>query len=324
MISDRSFASASALFDAATSIAVVGHIRPDADAIGSVCAVVLAARSLGKQANGFIGQPEALASNLSTIPGGKEVRTASELPEADLIVVVDCGSIDRTGAFADQIAKANTPVIVIDHHASNSGYGSVCLIDHEAESTTTVLRRWFKLMGISMDSNIAKALYAGLVTDTGSFRWGRPNMHDMAAELVKFGVDTRQMAADLLDFTSLDGLKMIGRALAAISLHPVGNRTMAVIYAPYADVAGLETSEVESLVDFARGVTGADIGAVFKEYRPEWFAVSLRTMADIDVSVIATRLGGGGHLRAAGYTTEGSFERCLSDLKEAVCAAEHD
>ncbi|MDU0477921.1 bifunctional oligoribonuclease/PAP phosphatase NrnA [Staphylococcus chromogenes] len=323
MQASENFGRATQLFRAAERINVIGHIRPDADAIGSVCSVILAARQLGKTAQGFIGQPEDFAANLRTIPGADSVSASTTLAEADLVVVVDCGSISRTGIFKTALAESSMPMIVVDHHDSNRGFGTVDLIDHAAESTTTVLWQWFADMGIAIDQPLAHALYAGLVTDTGSFRWGSSRMHAMAADLVQHGIDTRQIAAELIDNSTLAGMKMLGAALGRIEVQPVGGRRLAVLYARNDEIAGLDTSEVESLVDFVRGVDGADVGVVFKEYEPDWHAVSLRAIADIDVSVIAARLGGGGHLRAAGYTCAGSREENLRALKDVLLTMEN-
>lgn len=312
------FDRATELFDAATSVAAIGHIRPDADAIGSMCAVIGAARQLSKAAVGLIGQEHEFAASLRTIPGAEHITVGTTLPEAELYVVVDCGALGRAGALSDALARTTKPIIVVDHHDSNIGFGTCNLIDHAAESTTTVLWQWFGAMGLKVEPRIAHALYAGLVTDTGNFRWGRPMMHEMAADLVHRGIDTRAINAELVDCSSLAGLRMRGKALSRIEVRAMGRWRLAVLCAAYEDIAGLDTSEVESLVDFVRGVEDADLGVVFKEYQPGWFAVSLRAIADIDVSAIAAQLGGGGHLRASGYTCDGTLEENLTRLSDVL------
>ena len=163
----HSYAAAAAALAAADSVAVIGHVRPDADAIGSVCATVGALRQLGKQAVGLIGQADPFAENLLTIPGAREVELVDHLPEVDLIVTVDCGSIDRAGTLAGAIAARAEDTVVIDHHSS-TGFRPRQPAGFRREIHTTVLGRLFDMMG-SSEPPIAHA-YAGLLTDTG-FRW---------------------------------------------------------------------------------------------------------------------------------------------------------
>ncbi|NLP38421.1 MAG: bifunctional oligoribonuclease/PAP phosphatase NrnA, partial [Corynebacterium pollutisoli] len=300
----HSYAAAAAALAAADSVAVIGHVRPDADAIGSVCATVGALRQLGKQAVGLIGQADPFAENLLTIPGAREVELVDHLPEVDLIVTVDCGSIDRAGTLAGAIAARAEDTVVIDHHSSNEGFGRVNLLDFDAESTTTVLGRLFDMMDIEFEPPIAHALYAGLLTDTGSFRWGSPAMHTFAARLMDTGLDVRAIAVDLLDSGSVADLRMIGRALASVEVHAAGEHHLALIVADRALVQSGSLPAVEGLVDFVRSLDGTDLGAVFKETVPGVWHVSLRSN-EMDVSRIAVALGGGGHIPAAGYTFRG-------------------
>lgn len=308
---------AAALIEAAETVTVVGHVRSDADAIGSVSALVLALRQLGKQASGVVGQPEPFSANLLSIPGSGEIRITDELPDADLIVTVDCGSIDRTGFFAEAIAERCSQTLVIDHHASNPGFGKVNLLVREAESTTTVLHELFKVLGVKVDREIAHCIYAGLVTDTGSFRWGRAEMHALASELMLTGIDTAAIAVDLMDSTDLRDLQMIGRVLAGVATHQVGDLTIATLTASNDLISGHSEAAVESLVDFVRALRGTDVGVVFKEMSPGTWAVSLRSTV-IDVSRIAVALDGGGHVPAAGYTTYGGIGAVETELLQVL------
>ena len=309
----HSYAEAAAAVTAARSVAVVGHVRPDADAIGSICATVLALRQLGKEAVGLIGQELPFAENLLTIPGAREVQLVDHLPEADLIITVDCGSIDRTGTLAGAIAARAEDTVVIDHHSSNEGFGRVNLLEFDAESTTTVLGRLFAELGIVLDEPIAHALYAGLLTDTGSFRWGSPGMHTFAARLMEVGLDVRGIAVDLLDSGSVTDLRMIGRALADVQVHEAGTHRLALIIADHDLVKSGSLPAVEGLVDFVRSLDGTDLGAVFKESLPGVWHVSLRSN-EMDVSRVAVALGGGGHIPAAGYTAFGTSDEVLTAL----------
>lgn len=317
LVSRGGFRDAVRLIDAAESVAVVGHIRSDADAVGSVSALLLALRRLGKAAVGLVGQPVPFSANLLTIPGAGEIQVTDTLPPTDLIITVDCGSVERTGLLAGQITARAGRTLVIDHHASNPGFGAVDLVVPAAESTTTVLRDLIRELGVELDRDIAHCIYAGLVTDTGSFRWGQPRMHGLAAELMATGIDTRQIAVDLMDRTSLTDLRMVGHVLAGVDTFTAGGLTAAILVAEHDAIAGHSDSAVESLVDFVRAAEGTDIGVVLKEMAPGGWAVSLRSSV-LDVSRVAVSLGGGGHVPAAGYTTRGTVGQVRAELASAI------
>ncbi|WP_080794516.1 DHH family phosphoesterase [Corynebacterium pacaense] len=308
---------ASELVAAADTIAVVGHLRPDADAVGSICATVAAMRQLGKNARGYIGELEPMPENLRSLPGSEEVEMRESLPDTDLVIVVDCGSRERTGSFEKDIDRLRDRVIVVDHHATNPGFGAVNLIQPEAESTTTILNDWFGDLSVQLTPEIAHCLYAGLLTDTGCFRWGRPVMHDMAKQMMEYGLDIRAISADLIDNTSIENLRLVGRIISRIEMRQAGPYKLAVLVADYDTINGESRAAVESLIETVRSVQGADFGAVFKEYEPGVFTVSLRS-THLSVGSLAVHLGGGGHIPAAGYTARGTELEALDTLIDAV------
>lgn len=301
----------------AQSVSIVTHLRPDADAVGSAAALAGALRALGKDVEVFVGQDEPVPANLLTIPGAEKIRPAGEFPDGqDLIVTVDCGSLDRTGVLAGRLAARVDDLLVIDHHASNTGFGAVNLIDR-AESTTTILRDVINLLGVELDRDLAHALYAGLMTDTGSFRWGSVRMHTLAAELVGHGIDTRAIAGELVDNTTGADLQMMGRVLSGLQIRRAGTHAAGILIADVEAISGHSDSAVEKLIDFVRSLGGTDIGVVFKEQLAGQWAVSLRS-STIDVSLVASRLGGGGHVPAAGYTTSGTREVVVTEFLDVL------
>lgn len=308
------WAAAAKIIEQAQEIVVIGHIRPDADAIGSVCAAVAAFHSLGKRAVGCIGEQSPLSENLLSIPGAADIRFVSELPAADAVVLVDCATVDRAGGCAEGVEKHDA-VVVIDHHVSNPGFGHVNLIDTAAESTTTILADWFSYLGVAFTPEIAHALYAGLATDTGSFRWGRPEMHELAAKLMRCGVDNRKVGIPLLDVQHVEDLQLLGTVLSKFRVEQSARYSLGVLWADYETIRGYSTNSVESLVEFVRALDGVDVGVVLKEYVPNVWAVSLRSI-HVNVADIATGLGGGGHIRAAGYTAYGTPDEVFAQLIE--------
>ena len=287
----------------AMKVAVVAHVKPDADAVGSACGLAAGLRAAGVEAEVFIGQPFSHPRNLDTVPGVAGIRYTDRLPETDLIVTVDCASADRTGAFMTAIAEQRDKVVVIDHHETNPRFGSVNLIV-DAESTTMLVAELLRHMGVALDRDIAYCLYAGLVTDTGNFRWGTPRMHTLAAELMDHGLDTRAITLRLMDELSARDLQLLGAVLAGLEQHNAGGHQVAVLTIPTDALREMNQTAVEAVIDYARTLEGSDAGVVLKEVASRRWSVSLRSTA-IDVSRVAQRLGGGGHIPAAGLSARG-------------------
>lgn len=314
---------AAALFVAAASrvrevekVSVVAHIKPDADAIGSACALTAGLRKLGKDAQAYIGQPLPHSANMRTIPGVEDIRYGEPLPEDGLVITVDCASADRTGAHMGTILKDPSRVVVIDHHNTNLGFGGLNMIV-ESESTTVMVRELLGYLGVELDPDIAYALYAGLITDTGSFRWGTPRMHELAAELMEYGLNTRQIALDLMDTMGPVDLQLMGAVLAKTQIVPANGLSVAVLTIPSGIHSRMSQTAVEAIIDYARALEGTDVGVVLKEQSPKSWALSLRSTV-VDVSAVAQRLGGGGHKAAAGYSASGHRNEVIRDLLSAL------
>lgn len=309
------FEAAASRVRAAETISVVAHIKPDADAIGSACALAFGLEKLGKNVQVYIGQPLPHSANMRTIPGVDRIHYGAPLPDDGLVVTVDCASADRTGSLMPAILEDPSRVIVIDHHNTNPGFGGMNLIV-ESESTTVMVRELLGCLGVDLDPDIAYCLYAGLVTDTGSFRWGTPRMHVFAAELMEYGLNTRQIALDLMDTMGPVDLQLMGEVLAKTQIVPTKGLSVAVLTIPVGIHSRMSQTAVESIIDYSRSLEGTDVGVVLKEQAPKYWAMSLRSVV-VDVSAVAQQLGGGGHWAAAGYSATGTRNEVIRQLLDA-------
>ena len=309
------FEAAASRVRAAETISVVAHIKPDADAIGSACALAFGLEKLGKNVQVYIGQPLPHSANMRTIPGVDRILYGAPLPDDGLVVTVDCASADRTGSLMPAILEDPSRVIVIDHHNTNPGFGGMNLIV-ESESTTVMVRELLGCLGVDLDPDIAYCLYAGLVTDTGSFRWGTPRMHVFAAELMEYGLNTRQIALDLMDTMGPVDLQLMGEVLAKTQIVPTKGLSVAVLTIPVGIHSRMSQTAVESIIDYSRSLEGTDVGVVLKEQAPKYWAMSLRSVV-VDVSAVAQQLGGGGHWAAAGYSATGTRKEVIRQLLDA-------
>lgn len=315
--------------DAARSVTVLCHVQPDADTVGSGLALAHVLRGRGVPVRVSFAEPAGLPVSLRTLPGVELLVPPEAVPAvADLVVTVDCGSAGRLGALADRLDGAGT-TLVIDHHRSNTRFGAINLVDPEAESTAGVVARLLDAWGEPIDAPVAHCLYAGLVTDTGSFRWVRPGTHALAERLLGTGIDGAEIARSLLDTHPFGWLPMLSRVLGSARLDrgARGGVGLAYAFVRRADTDGLGAEEVESVVDIVRTTAEAGIAAVFKESRTtdgRW-TVSLRSRNSgpgrhdgVDVSAVATALGGGGHRFAAGYTAHGTPDELVAALRAAL------
>lgn len=308
------------LLEAATSVTVLCHVQPDADTVGSGLALALALDRRGVPVQVSFAQPEVLPESMRTLPGVHLLVPPDRVPdEVDLLVTVDCGSRGRLGNLAGRLDTARR-TLVIDHHRSNTRYGRHNLIDDSAEATAAVLTRLFDRWGVEIDRDLAHCLFAGLVTDTGSFRWVQPGTHALAERLIDTGIDSAGITRRLLDTHPFEWLPMLSSVLGSAELVPDAAAGRGLVYAlvRYADTAGMGAEEIESVIDIVRTTAQAEVASVLKENEPGIWSVSLRSKSAIDVSEVAARLGGGGHRFASGYTAEGDAAGVIADLLRAV------
>ncbi|WP_036503369.1 MULTISPECIES: DHH family phosphoesterase [Nocardia] len=310
---------------AARSVTVLCHVQPDADTVGSGLALAQVLHRRGVPVQVSFAEPAELPASMRSLPGVEYLVPAGQVAaQVDVLVTVDCGSVGRLGALADRIDGAATTV-VIDHHRSNTRFGDVNLIDETAESTTSVLARLFDAWGEEIDRDIAHCLFAGLVTDTGCFRWGGPGTHLLADRLLATGIDGAGITRTLMDTHPFGWLPMLSRVLGSARLEPraAGGAGLVYAFVHSDDSDGLRSEEVESVIDVVRTTAEADVAAVFKQSRTDagCWTVSLRSRDSgvgtgdaVDVARVATGLGGGGHRYAAGYTTHGTAENVVGDL----------
>ncbi|MCV7222402.1 bifunctional oligoribonuclease/PAP phosphatase NrnA [Mycolicibacterium elephantis] len=307
------------LLSAAGSVSVVCHVYPDADTMGAGLALALVLDQTGKDVEVSFAAPAELPESLQTLPGGHLLVSPDAMRrDADLVVTVDIPSVNRLGALAE-LAKPDREVLVIDHHASNRLFGSANYVDATADSTTMLVADLFDVWGKPIDIGVAHCLYAGLTTDTGSFRWATPRAHRLAARLVELGVDNAAISRALFDTHPFAWLPMLSRVLGSARLEPDALSGRGLVYAvvPYREWANARPEEVESIVDIVRTTQEAEIAAVLKEIEPAHWSVSMRAKT-FDLSPVASAFGGGGHRFAAGYSANGTVDEVIAALLAAV------
>ncbi len=310
---------AAELLSTVDSVSVLCHVFPDADTIGAGLALALVLDDAGKDVEVSFAEPAQLPESLQSLPGGHLMVAPEDLRrDADLVVAVDIPSVNRLGTLRDCTAPGR-PVLVIDHHASNHLFGTANYVDPSADSTTMLVAELLDAWDKPIDAGVAHCLYAGLTTDTGSFRWASARAHRLAARLVEMGVDNAAISRTLLDTHPFAWLSMLSRVLASARLLPDVADGRGLVYAVVTNQEWVSArpEEVESIVDIVRTTQQAEVAAVFKEIEPQCWSVSMRSKA-LDLTAVASAFGGGGHRLAAGYSAVGPADDVVQALVSAL------
>jgi phosphoesterase RecJ-like protein len=300
-------------------ILIFTHENPDGDGIGSMLALCSFLRKKGKDVTCAMKDP--LPHIYDFLPNAKEIKKLPLEEEFDLAVLVDAAGAFRAGAPVN--AKE---IVRIDHHIGGNIESIYDYVDPDAPSTTMVigriLRHWDEKL---IDKDIAMCLYAGLLTDTGSFKYNNVDKETFhfAEFLVEKGVDPSYMSTMIFERNKLSTVLLLKEVLATLELHEEGKVASLVVKREFLEKTGAEEEETEGFVNFARGIEGVEVAFIMIQ-KPDLITwrVSLRGKGNVNVQNIAKRLGGGGHKDAAGCRIKGSErevkEKILKAIKEEI------
>lgn len=308
------------LLAAAPDVTLLAHVQPDADSLGSALALGIALHRRGARVRVAFASPDAVPETLVPLDVLGLVVPASEVPPApELLVACDAAEPSRLGALADRLATAHTTVM-IDHHASNPGFGDVQVLDPDAEATVVLVHRVLQAMQAPLDIDVARCLYAGLVTDTRGFRSAGAAAHRLAAELVDAGVVPVDLVSAIMDSHPHAWLPVLGQVLERCVLEPAAAGGLGLAHATVSarDVSRFRAEEIEGVVDVVRTASEAEVAAVLKQVGEHRWSVSLRSKGGVDVAAVAGLLGGGGHRAVAGFTRDGTADDILVGLRDAL------
>jgi phosphoesterase RecJ-like protein len=296
------------------------HDNPDGDALGSLVGMQGLLMALGKDSAMFIAPDD--------LPLPNEYRFFAlegliQAPPADIaertVVFRDCGNIDRNSA---SVLRDGKHVLNVDHHHDNTCFGTLDYVVPAACCTAEIVWDLMRELGVRPTPDVAQALYVGLITDTGRFMYENsgPRAHTMAAELIQAGVDVQAVYKKLYEEMPQGKIALLALALGQLQRFDSGELTLAALSAEDFDRADAEESYSEGIIDQLRAVQGTKVAALVRELRSGerkgQRKVSLRaTDDDVDVSQIAREHGGGGHRRAAGFTTELSLPELIETLR---------
>jgi bifunctional oligoribonuclease and PAP phosphatase NrnA len=298
---------------------LTAHEGPDGDALGSLLGLHHMLTQLGKDSIMFMAAKEfPLPIEYRFLP----LEEVFHEPPADMadrtVVFLDCGNIDRMPVGF--LTEGGNFVINIDHHHDNTRFGDVNLVDVSASSTAEIVHGLAGMLGARITPEIASALYVGLVTDTGKFMYENTDAdtHRIAADLIEAGVEVDDTYRRLYEHVPLEKLRLVSRALDKIQRQCDDRLIVAYVTATDYEASGAGEEMTEGIIDHLRSVEGAKVAALIRDQGSRGRAarkVSLRSSeGDVDVSAIARKHGGGGHKRAAGFSTDLEFDELVSFL----------
>ncbi|MHA0856011.1 DHH family phosphoesterase [Paenibacillus sp. CMAA1364] len=299
---------------------VVSHVQPDGDAVSSTVVVGWLLSCLGKKFT---------LVNEGSIPHRMEFLMLSDTildmginPPSRVfqhVICVDCADFMRVG-LTKQFFAEDALILNIDHHPTNDGYGAVNLIKSDAAATAEILYDLVGKFSIEWTEAAATAVYTGLLTDTGGFRYSNttPKVMRVVSELLTYGVDGPWLSEKLLEEMTPSQMRILIKALSTLEMSSDGLISWVHITSESMKECGAINEDLEGIVNFPRNIQGVEVGILFKVIDDTAVKVSLRSSGKVDVAALAQQFGGGGHMRAAGCRIEGTLDEIVPNVLEQV------
>ncbi len=306
--------------NSAERIGIFGHINPDGDALGSIFSLKNVVEAMGKRGEAFLcGNIEPCVWEL--IQGKEE--TGCKPQECDLLIALDCADADRLGEWKeDFVNHPNTAAI--DHHITHQQFAGETVVC-DISSTCEVLYGLYREMNAELNAAAAHNLYIGLVTDTGNFKYSSVSgdTHRVAAELIEMGIDFSGIAKKVFDTFTKEFLALQERAIKKLEFFCDGKIALLKLSEKDFDECGIDEAAASSIVTLPAKIAGVEVGVYIRNRGTDEHKVSLRSVNAVDVSKIAADFGGGGHIRAAGYSVKPdelaeNLEELISEIQKQL------
>ncbi|MDE0232120.1 MAG: bifunctional oligoribonuclease/PAP phosphatase NrnA [bacterium] len=301
------------------SLGGVCHERPDGDALGSMLGFAASARLAGRSVHLAIPSPGAVPSRYRFLPTDLLSVPLSRSDVPQTVLAFDCASVDRLGNL-DWLSQEAENLVVVDHHVSNPGFGTIDLVDPGASATVELVFDLLLELGWPVDEVVATCLLTGLVTDTGRFQYSNttPRTHRLAARLLEAGARPEVIGQAVYEEEPFGLLSVAGAVLSRARLDTERGVVWSVLYADDLEKASLNGEETELLIDLVRLPREAGVAMLIREAEEGGVRVSLRSRGEVNVGAIAEALGGGGHHNAGGFAFEGDPSGALAAVLQRV------
>ena len=304
----------------AEKIVILTHEAPDGDAIGSSLAMKLALRQLGKECDVIVPEYSKL---FSFLPGAKEMMQESSIKEYDLAIALDCGDLKRLKSGEEYFETAKRKV-QIDHHGSNTMFGDLNFVNPASPACCEILVEMFGYYGINIDKDMGTCLVAGIITDTGGFRYPKTSAEtfEFTAELLQKGVNVSDIYKRVQDTKTRANFELTKLVIDRMELLEDGKVTFTYITQEDSKKIGAEVGDHEGLVEIGRDIEGVEVSIFIREKEDGTFKASLRSNSYVNVADICLLFGGGGHQMAAGCVIKDDKdvvkEKLLKEIRKVI------
>lgn len=319
-MTQSSLAEIGAVLRAHERFAILSHVRPDGDALGSQLGLALSLSKLGKTV--MVRNEDGLLEKYSFLPGGEFLQTPlGEPQDFDVAIALDTATQTRLGTATELVRSAKI-WINIDHHPSNPGYGDLVYIDSNAPATGQILFELIQSQGLPMDAAIAENLFVAISTDTGSFQYPNTTARtfEIGAELLRRGVDVGRVSQLLYESYPRRRTELLRELLGTMRFEANGQIACFSLSLKVAAELGVKPEDNEGLIDHLRAIQGVVVAIFFEELAEEKVRVSMRSKNErVDVSAICQKFGGGGHKLAAGARVRGTLTEVEEKILKAIC-----
>lgn len=322
MMPVNNLAEMAAALKKASQVALFSHVSPDGDCIGSMLAIGIALRKMGKEV--YYYNPDPVPRNLAFLPEAALVSEYLPTPWPATLLFVDCADLARVKLKADDL-PSSASVLNLDHHISNEHFGNINFIDPQASASGEIAFFLISELGVEISQEIATNLYTAIVTDTGSFQYSNTTAqtHRLIADLILKDIDFGNIHHHVFDQKPLSQVRLLQHALASLEILDDGQLAVMTLTLEDFKASGAEESLTEGLVNHARTVAGVEVAVLLREITLSEVRAGLRSNLWLNVNEVASKFGGGGHKRAAGCTLYqplvAAKESLIEAIEEALC-----
>jgi len=299
------------------SILLFPHTNMDGDCLGSAIALCKGLRSLGKKS--WVLIEEEIPGNLLFLDQGYCTTDQNAIEAPAICIAIDCADVERFPLRKEKFLQGKT-LMCIDHHSTSKHFTEYNLIDSNAAATGELIYKLLLAMKATLDAEIGEAIYAAITTDTGNFQYSntKRETHEIVASLYDLGINHSRVSVKIYQNVRLEKLLMTSITLGTLKLLLGGKVAIACLRQKDLAETGATIDEAEGIVETLRSISGVETSILLKETGDGKVKVSMRAKKDFNVARFSAKFGGGGHVKAAGFTMEEPIDKCVEIISEEL------
>mgnify|MGYP001165078962 CR=1 FL=1 len=323
-LNNSSLSEIASLIREAESVVIISHVRPDGDAVGSQIALGASICALGKEV--ILINEDGCPSNLEfLLDSDKILRPPDSRIDADLCIALDTANHERLGEGCIEITKFVKPIINIDHHVTNEGYGDFIYVDPNAPATAQIIYELISSENLPLPPACRDGLFVGISTDTGSFRYPATTArtYEVGADLLRMGADCGALSSAVYEKYPYRRIELLKKLLGNLKMTSNDKIASWSLDLKTKRELSIEPEDSENLSDLIRGIDSVQVAVFFEELKDASVRVSMRSkdVNIVNVSLICSHFGGGGHPLAAGARVAGELTQVEEKVLNKICEA---